>query len=245
MLVRCRTRQTIQEEPIVSTSALVALAALAGLVLGSVVVYLTPRLVAYRLETPPETPGPGVLIPLAGARVATTRPLRAAVIEIVTAAVFAAVALDFGNSVRTPIACGYALLLIAIAVVDLEHRLVLNRLSYPGVAVALAASFFWPGQGIGSAALGGVTAFVLFFVIELIGRGAMGPGDTKLATLIGVMRGFPDLFNALLLGVLLGGAAALFYLVVLRRSRKEKFAYGPYLAAGAIASLFLQHVGLQ
>ena len=75
--------------------------------------------------------------------------------------------------------------------------------------------------------------------IDLLGRGALGAGDTKLALLIGAMAGMPGVFNALFFGVALGGLGALFYLTVLRRGRKEFMPYGPYLAAGAIIFFFL------
>jgi prepilin signal peptidase PulO-like enzyme (type II secretory pathway) len=53
------------------------------------------------------------------------------------------------------------------------------------------------------------------------------------------MRGFPGVINSLLLGVTIGGVAALVLLVVMRKGRKYRFAYAPYLAAGAVLSLFL------
>jgi prepilin signal peptidase PulO-like enzyme (type II secretory pathway) len=49
----------------------------------------------------------------------------------------------------------------------------------------------------------------------------------------------PGMFNALMTGVIIGGLGALVFLIVLRRGRKEYMAYGPYLAAGAILSFFL------
>jgi len=218
------------------------IAGLAGLLTGSIIVFTMPRLAAYRLQEPPPPPPAGVLVPLVGGLISSWRPLWCAAVELVTAVVFVLLALHTGDTRQLPVYCFYSALLIAIATVDIQHRLVLNRLSYPGVVIALAASFLIPGIGIGSALLGTVIAFALFFVIELLGKGAMGPGDTKLATLIGAMTGFPGLFNALLTGVILGGVAAVVYLLVLRRSRKDKFAYGPYLAAGAIIALFIPHM---
>ena len=216
-------------------------AGLAGLIAGTVIVNAMPRVVAYRLDEPPEPPRPIALIPLAGGFISGWRPWWALSIEASLAGLFVLLALYLGQHVALPVMCLYAALLVAIATVDIQHRLVLNRLTYPGIVLALAASFLLPEVGFGSALLGFVTAFVLFWVIERLGRGAMGPGDTKLAALNGAMSGFPDLFNALITGIVLGGLAAIFYLVVLRRGRKEKFAYGPYLVAGAIAAMFMPH----
>ncbi len=129
-------------------------------------------------------------------------------------------------------------MLFEIALIDFHYRLVLNVLSYPGAVVALVGSLFWSGIGPGSALLGGLIALVIFGVIELVGRGAMGRGDTKLAVLVGLMRGYPAVWTALIGGVIIGGIAAA-ALLVSGSGRKQKFAYGPYLAAGAVLSLFL------
>jgi leader peptidase (prepilin peptidase) / N-methyltransferase len=133
-------------------------------------------------------------------------------------------------------------LLLLIATIDLEHRLVLNWLSLPGTVLVLAVSPLWPGLGLESAAIGAAVGFLIFLVFQLIGRGALGAGDTKLALLIGAMAGMPGVFNALFFGVALGGLGALVYLIVLRRGRKEFMPYGPYLAAGAIVFFFLTSV---
>jgi len=103
----------------------------------------------------------------------------------------------------------------------------------------LLGSLLWPGIGLVSALLGAVVGLAIFLVLQVLGRGSLGVGDMKLALLIGAMRGFPDVFNALLLGTLLGGLAAAFLLIVMRKGRKASIAYGPYLAAGAILSFFV------
>ena len=167
------------------------------------------------------------------------RPWRSLVFQAVLIAVFVALAALYGAGVRLVLACAYCALLLLIAYIDLEHRLVLNRLSYPGIVLSLALSPFWPGLGLPAALLGAATGLAIFLVLQIVGRGALGMGDTKLATLVGAMRGLPIVLSALLYGVILGGVGALFYLAVLRRGRKEYMAYGPYLAAGAIVSFFV------
>jgi len=82
-------------------------------------------------------------------------------------------------------------------------------------------------------------ALLIFGTCQFVGRGALGMGDTKLAVLIGAMRGLPTVLNALLLGVLIGGLAAAVLLLVLRRGPNERFAYAPCLALGAVLSFFV------
>jgi prepilin signal peptidase PulO-like enzyme (type II secretory pathway) len=68
-------------------------------------------------------------------------------------------------------------------------------------------------------------------------RNALGWGDVKLAFLIGMMTGFPQVLQALTLGILLGGLAAGLLLLTRVRRPKEYMPYAPYLAAGSILTL--------
>jgi leader peptidase (prepilin peptidase)/N-methyltransferase len=215
------------------------LCAVAGLVVGSIIVFVAPRLVAYRLDEPTDYPPAQILVPIAGAYLTGLRLLHSLLTELVTAAVFVGLGIEYGWGPKLLLSAFYSALLIAIAYIDLDHRLVLNRLSYPGVFLALLGSFLWPGLGIMNALAGALIALVVFLILQLISRGALGTGDTKLAVLIGAMRGIPTVFNALLLGVFLGAFAALVLLIVLRRGMKATFAYAPYLAGGAVLSFFI------
>jgi leader peptidase (prepilin peptidase)/N-methyltransferase len=222
-----------------ATPYLQIVAGLVGLLVGSLIAFLAPRLVAYRLEQPPPPPGPTLLVPLLGARFVASDRVRPVALEVAAAGVFAALAAHFGDRRQLLLAGLYSAVLLAIGYVDIQHRLVLNRLSYPGVVLGVAGAALWPGLSIPDALLGAAVGLLLFGALLIIGRGALGVGDVKLAIVIGAMRGYPGVFTALLLGVLLGGAAALFFLLVLRRGRKEYLAYAPYLAAGGILSFLV------
>lgn len=210
-----------------------------GLAAGSLAVYVSPRLAAYRLNEPPEFEPAVVLIPLAGALLAGRRAVRVIGFELVCAVTFAGLSLHEPRGWDLALSAFYSILLLTIAYIDLDYRLVLNRLSYPGIVIALAASPFWRGLGIESALIGAVVGLLFFGVLQFLGRGALGTGDTKLAVLIGAMRGFPTTLSALLLGILLGGLAAIVFLVILRRGRKSYIAYAPYLSVGGVLSFFL------
>lgn len=210
-----------------------------GVLAGTLIVVTAPLIAAHRMDPRPD-PAPWlVLLPGVGIVLTGWRPWRSAFTEVGAALVFAGLALRYGSSAKLILAMSFATLLGTIAYIDLDYRLVLNRLSMPGIVLALALSFWWPGIGIGSAALGAGIGLLLFGVLQIVGRGALGTGDTKLAVLIGAMRGCPGVINALVLGIVLGGLAAAFFLFVLRRGRRESMAYAPYLSAGAVLSLFL------
>ena len=199
-------------------------------------------MVAYRLESPPPPPSAGILVPIAGLWLAGTSPWRPLILEVSTAGLFGGLAAHFGASAKLPIAAGYTVLLLAIAYIDIDHRLVLNRLTYPGTVLAIVFSLFWPSFSTSfhplNALLGAIVGLLIFAVLQLLGRGALGTGDTKLAALIGAMVGVPNVLSALLVGVVLGGLGAAFFLVVLRRGRRTFMAYAPYLAIGAVLFFF-------
>lgn len=209
---------------------------------GGLIAFVAPRLVAYRLEPPPEFPSPALVVPLAGPWLARVSPLRPILLELATAGLLAGLAAHFGSTWKLATAGIYTILLITIAYIDLDHRLVLNRLTYPGTILAIVLSLFWSSYSTYvhplNAVLGAVVGLLIFAALQLLGRGALGTGDTKLAVLIGAMVGFPNVLSALLLGVVLGGLGAMFFLAVLRRGRKTYMAYAPYLAIGTVLYFF-------
>ncbi|HEY7925956.1 MAG TPA: A24 family peptidase [Candidatus Dormibacteraeota bacterium] len=127
---------------------------------------------------------------------------------------------------------------------DLKHRLILNRVTYPAIVLALALSFASPGLTIWSS-VAGCVAVGLFFVIQnLVSRGSIGLGDAKLGALVGAICGINLDYNhigavyAVIYAIFLGGAIALVLLILRIRSLKDPIPYGPFLCAGAAIILF-------
>ena len=173
-------------------------------------------------------------------------PRRLFWVELTTAAIFAFLCWRYGVGIESGIMAFYACLFIVISVVDLEHGLILNKLLYPGVAVALLIAIFIPQppwipqlwvHGLLNFALAGAIGFVIFLLLALISRGGMGFGDVKLAALIGLATGFPLVFLALIGGAILGGLAAIILLATKKRGRKEAIPFGPFLALAAMVTL--------
>jgi leader peptidase (prepilin peptidase)/N-methyltransferase len=213
-------------------------------------------------KTPPTVPAPGRHGPIAALHYLTLpwypfrhgvcphcgerRPVRAPLLEAATIATFAlAWLLTPDPWPLTPgpwplvTTCLYATFLLAVLVIDLEHRRVLNVMVAPAAVVALLASLLPGGPTPAQALIGGALGFGIFFLLALLGRGAMGLGDVKLAGVIGLMTGYPLVVAALALGIVLGGVAAIALLVTRRAGRKGTMAYAPYLALGTIAVLLL------
>ena len=133
-------------------------------------------------------------------------------VELATGVVFALLAWHYGLSPALGIMIFYACLFIVIFVIDLEHGLILNKVVYPSMVVALLLALLpqhwltqWVVTGIANAALGGAIGFGIFLLIAIISRGGMGWGDVKLAALIGLATGFPLVFVAIIMAAILGG----------------------------------------
>jgi leader peptidase (prepilin peptidase)/N-methyltransferase len=138
----------------------------------------------------------------------------------------------------------YACLFIVIFVIDLEQGLILNKVVYPSMVVALLLSLLpqpwltqWVITGVANAALGGGIGFVLFLLIAIVSRGGMGWGDVKLAALIGLATGFPLVFLAIIMGAILGVIVAVALMIVKKKKFKETIPFGPFLALATMITL--------
>jgi Flp pilus assembly protein protease CpaA len=135
--------------------------------------------------------------------------------------------------------------LVHILAFDLKHRLILNRITYPAVLVALALSPLSPGLTFPRALFGAVVVWLFFMVQSLaFGGSAIGQGDAKLGALVGATTGLAldsshlGALYAVITAVLLGGAAAIVLLVTRVRGLKDPIPYGPFLCAGAALIMF-------
>ena len=164
-------------------------------------------------------------------------PRRLLWVEVGTGALFGYLYSHYGFHIDLPIILFYCCLFIILMVVDLEHNLILNKVTYPAMVVALLISVFSAEPGIVHAAIGGGIGLGLFLLVALISRGGMGWGDVKMAVLIGLVTGYPLIFIALVLAIILGGLVAIMLLMFKKKGRKEGIAYGPYLSLAAIATL--------
>lgn len=164
-------------------------------------------------------------------------PLRGVLVELATAMVYVYVYSRFGLTGHMLLLSVYLAILILITVIDVEHRLVLNRVIGPAILLALVAGPFTPGLNWKQMLVGGLVAFGLFYLVALVYPGGMGAGDVKLAAFIGLITGFPTVFVALLIGIFAGGLASLVLILTRLRSRRDYIPYGPFLVIGGAYAL--------
>lgn len=194
----------------------------AGLALGWLVWLATQHFVArYRLQVEPTDADDSAL------------RLRAAVPVAAMALWGAIVGWQVGSLAVATSALVVTALLLCISLVDIHVRRIPNLLVL-ALLVWAVVQMLWLGQPAwGAAGLGLAVAGGIFFLLARIGRGAMGMGDVKLEAAIGALLGYPAVIVAMAAGIVAGGLAALFLLLLCRAGRKDSLAYGPYLALGA------------
>ncbi len=159
---------------------------------------------------------------------------------IASALVFAVFGYELGASWLLLLRSVFGLVLVQVIFFDFEHRLILDRVIFPSMALALIASLFnhpwWAGLATGLA------AGLLFLLLAVVGAfifkaDALGFGDVKFAAFMGLLLGPLPTIQALFYGVFLAGAAGI-GIIIWRRSLKGTIAYGPYLAAGTLIVVF-------
>ena len=160
-------------------------------------------------------------------------------VEATTAALAVAVVLTRHSAAEIALGLVLVGVLVPIALIDLDHRIIPNKITLPAAvaAVVIGAALNLngvPEQLIAGAGAGG---FLLFFVLAYP-RG-MGMGDVKLAAVLGLFLG-RSVAVGMLAGVLLGTVvgAAVMARVGVEKGRKTAVPFGPFLAIGGLVALF-------
>lgn len=157
-------------------------------------------------------------------------------VELASGLLISACVLAFGLSLHAAIAAFFCCVLVAISAVDLEHRIVPDRIVLPAtVLVLVAQTARAPSFGWLLCALG---ASLFLFLAVLAYPAGMGMGDVKLALLMGAALG-----KLVAVALMLGMFAALvpgLYLLARhgQAARKMAIPFAPFLALGSIVALF-------
>jgi len=202
----------------------------------------------------------------------TRRSLRTWLVQVLATASFAYFWLFPPKALGFPLGMVVLIYFGVITVIDLEYRLILHPTSLVGAILGLIVGTYIHSRtngllgGIGNSLLGGLFGFGVMFLLYQFGalvarirarkmqaagqaddeEEALGGGDVYLLGVLGLMLGWPFIFNALILGILFGGAVSLLFVIALlvrRRYPGESLMtfipYGPYFIVSAFYLLFL------
>ncbi len=175
-----------------------------------------------------------------GVRISPRYPL----VEATTALLCAGAVLSHDTAAGIALSVALILVLVPAALIDLEHRIIPNRLTGAGALLALSLGSALDPSGEPTRLIAGAAAGGFLLCAALAYPGGMGMGDVKLAGVMGLFLGTavaPALLIALLSGVLVGtaiiarkGARA----TDRRSASKTAVPFGPFLALGGIVAVF-------
>jgi leader peptidase (prepilin peptidase)/N-methyltransferase len=161
-------------------------------------------------------------------------------VEAVTAALCLGAVLAHHSTVTVTLSLVLILIVVPAALIDLEHRIIPNRLTGLGALLALAIGTVLDPGGEPTRLIAGACAGGFLLLAALAYPGGMGMGDVKLAGVMGLFLGSavaPALLVSLLAGVGVGAV------VIARKGaaagRKTAVPFGPFLALGALLAVFV------
>ncbi len=174
-----------------------------------------------------------------GQRISWQYPL----VEALTGGLFAVNVWFFGLTPWAAVSSLLCAALVTVSFIDLEHQIIPDRISLPGIMLGLLLAL--PGWGpslaervVGTLLGGGILWAVAEFYARVRGREGMGGGDIKLLAMIGAFLGWKAVLLTLLVGSLSGSLVGGIRLLLDPSSHETPIPFGPFLALGALAALY-------
>ena len=169
--------------------------------------------------------------------------LRYPLVEMLTAIMSLLVFWKFGLSLQYLCAFVFICSLIVITFIDLDHQIIPDVISLPGIPIFFLAAVFVMDLRFFDAFLGfligGGVLYSIAFLYELITkREGMGGGDIKLLAMIGSFLGWQSLLFILLISSFAGAVVGITIMIVKGQDMKYAVPFGPFLSLGAVSYLF-------
>jgi leader peptidase (prepilin peptidase)/N-methyltransferase len=164
-------------------------------------------------------------------------------VEASTGLLFALCVLRFGATPSAVVAALFCALCLALGLIDADHYLLPNKITYPGIVLGLALSPLAAWTDLRSSLLGaavgaGALSLLIGFWYLLRRSQGMGWGDPKMLAMVGAFLGFEATVLTLFLASLLGSLVGAILMARHRADLQSRLPFGVYLAVGAVITLF-------
>ncbi len=174
---------------------------------------------------------------------ATPIALRYPVVEMLGGLAAVGAVLHAGLTAMALIDFAFLAALIVVTFIDIDHQIIPNEISLPGIGVGFAAAVLlgqpqWLDSLLGIVLGGGILWIVAASYAFVTKREGMGGGDIKLLAMIGAFVGWRGVLVTVLLGSLVGSIIGMGIMLMRRDDAKMAIPFGPFLAAGAVCALF-------
>lgn len=181
----------------------------------------------------------------------TKIPFRYPLVETLNALLYAAALWRFGLGWHLLIIFAFCSAMLVITFIDLDFQIIPNTLTLPGAIIGLlAGSLIFPdpfargsilgfkGSLIGLISGGGLFLTIAYVSQWILRQEAMGMGDVKMMAMIGAFMGWKAILLTTFSGSLAGSLIGIFLMAFRGKGRKAQIPFGPFLAIGAIITLF-------
>lgn len=162
-------------------------------------------------------------------------------VEMLTGALFTLVAARFGPSLGAAIYMGFAAALVAVTFIDLDHRIIPDRITLAGAVAGLALAPVtgrgWLGAAAGAVAGGGLLFLLAVLYERIRGVAGMGGGDVKFAAMLGAFLGLKGILLTLFLASLAGSLVGVLVIALRGGGGKTALPFGTFLAPAAAVAL--------
>lgn len=169
-------------------------------------------------------------------------PLHALVLAPGAVAMFVVSALVFDDLAGALLGGFFGTIFLTLTLTDLERRLLPNRIVYPAILIAIALSWAWPDSSTVDILTGGLVGIGIGATLLILslpfGAGAFGMGDVKMIVLIGFVVGLPEVAVGVAIGTFAAAAVTMTLMVFRIVGRRDYVAHGPFLAFGAVLSMW-------
>ena len=157
-------------------------------------------------------------------------------IELITALLLLIGFFKFGLTFDFLVYTIVAPALVIITAIDIKHQIIPDAITLPGIILGLAVGSY--SIGFFNSIIGCLLGGGLFYLLAVISKGGMGGGDIKYITAAGALVGWEKVLLIIFIGAFLGSIVSLFQMVVLKKSRKNLIAFGPFLSIATLITLF-------
>jgi leader peptidase (prepilin peptidase)/N-methyltransferase len=174
-----------------------------------------------------------------GSRISWQYPL----VEMLSALLTLALFLKFHLSPTFLVLFLFCMALVVITFIDLEHQIIPDSISLPGIVVGFLSSFIlpwlsWQNSLIGIVAGGGSLLLVAYGYQLLTKKEGMGGGDIKLLAMMGAFLGWRAIPFIIFTSSLFGSVVGLTLMAIRKKDSQLPIPFGPFLAFGAILFIF-------
>ena len=169
--------------------------------------------------------------------------LRYPLVELMTGIIAVDVFFMFGPTIAGTIYFIFISSLLVITFIDIDHKIIPDVISLPGIPIGLAASFVLPAMTFKTALLGilagGGSLWIVAWTYSLITRKeGMGGGDIKLLAMIGAFIGWKGVVFTIFAASVAGTVLGMIVMLVKGKDLKYAIPFGPFLSIGAMSYLF-------